>query len=279
MEQAWGAATNSGRKRRVNEDSYLASLPIFVVADGMGGHKRGDLASAIAIDEFSKLCEYSVIVPELVDACFQRASQRLKNTLTEGLGGTTVCGVALTLQDGAPYWLLFNLGDSRAYKLNTNRESMTQISVDHSVVQELVEAGVVSRTQASQHVERHVITKALETVTNPEPDYWMLPVEAGDQILLCSDGLCDELQDQEIVDIWAHAPNPQAAADRLVQAAVEAGGRDNVTVVVVTSDVVGFAAGHIQESTGPISAIPSMDDTHVDLLEPFSRTLPRHARS
>lgn len=279
MEHAWGAATSSGRKRKINEDSYLASLPAFVVADGMGGHERGDLASALAINEFSKLCQYSVVTPELVDECFNRASTQIKKVLTNGLGGTTVCGVALALQDGAPYWLVFNIGDSRAYRFNSIRQSMSQISVDHSVVQELVEAGVMDPLDAASHADRHVITKAIETVTDPEPDYWMIPIEGGDQILLCSDGLCDELTDSQIQEIWSASDTPQHTAELLVQAAVEAGGRDNVTVVVVSASVVGIAAHQLQDQTTSMPMIPVADQNNVDLQEPSSSTAPRHARS
>ncbi|MFD2839949.1 PP2C family protein-serine/threonine phosphatase [Populibacterium corticicola] len=277
MDQAWGAATHSGRKRKINEDSYLASSPVFVVADGMGGHERGDLASAIAVNEFSKLCQYSVISPELIDGCFTRASGAIKNVLTNGVGGTTVCGVALALQDGAPYWLVFNIGDSRAYRLNTVRGTMTQVSVDHSVVQELVDAGVVDPGEVSHHKDRHVITRALETVTDPEPDYWMIPIEGGDQILLCSDGLCDELEDSEIKEIWSAASTPQAAADALVAAAVEAGGRDNVTVVVVSAQVVGVAASHIQDKTGTVTTVDE-EPMNAELQDSLAHTTPRHVR-
>lgn len=247
MEHTWGAATNSGRKRKVNEDSYLATSPIFVVADGMGGHDRGDLASAIAVNEFARLCQYSVITPEQIDDVFKRASSTIKTVLSSGVGGTTVCGVALTLQNGAPYWLFFNIGDSRSYRMNTVRRTMSQISVDHSVVQELVDAGIMKPEDAAVHKERHVITKALETVTEPEPDYWMIPVEAGDEVLLCSDGLCDELTDDHIKNIWFSGGSPQNTADKLVEAACEAGGKDNVTVVVVSAEVVGYAAHNVQE--------------------------------
>lgn len=279
MEHAWGAATSSGRKRKINEDSYLASLPAFVVADGMGGHERGDLASALAINEFSKLCQYSVVTPELVDECFNRASAQIKKVLTNGLGGTTVCGAALALQDGAPYWLVFNIGDSRAYRFNTIRGSMSQISVDHSVVQELVEAGVMDPVEAASHADRHVITRALETVTDPEPDYWMIPIEGGDEILLCSDGLCDELSDQRIQEIWSRGDTPQLTAERLVEAAVEAGGRDNVTVVVVSARVVGIAAKQLQDTVTPNPEIPVAPQNNVDLQESSTQTAPRHARS
>lgn len=289
MDHAWGAATSHGNRRTVNEDSFLAGLPVFVVADGMGGHQHGDLASAIAVDEFSRLSQYSVINPDLVDATFQRAANRLRDSLTEGVGGTTVCGVGVTLQDGAPYWLVFNLGDSRAYRLQGAREPrstengmttrLEQISVDHSVVQELIERGAVDPSAAHTHTQRHVITKALETQSTPLPDYWMLPVESGDEIMLCSDGLTDELADEEIEAIWATALNPQHAAEQLVAGAVTAGGRDNVTVVIVTSSVVGYAASQVQESTGAISAETGEIPAALALEESLEHTTPRYPRS
>ncbi len=239
------------------------------------------------MDEFSALCQYTEVVPELIDACFRRASTRIKETLRDGVGGTTVCGVALALQDGAPYWLVFNIGDSRAYRYNSVRGSMAQISVDHSVVQELMDAGIVTPQDAAQHAERHVITRALETVTDPEPDYWMIPVEGGDQILLCSDGLTDELTDSDILDIWMNSDGPQATALALVHSALEAGGRDNITTVVVTSDVVGYAANTAAQRTAPLLAIPQLepdldpvqDSAVLANARAAERTRPRNVRS
>ncbi|ACV08121.1 PP2C family protein-serine/threonine phosphatase [Jonesia denitrificans] len=287
MDNAWGAATSHGNRRTVNEDSFLAGLPVFVVADGMGGHQHGDIASSIAVDEFSKLSQYSVINPGLVDATFQRAASRLRDSLTKGVGGTTVCGVGVTLQDGAPYWLVFNLGDSRAYRLQgahgdpgaRGGTQLEQISVDHSVVQELIDSGAVDRSAAHTHTQRHVITKALETQSTPLPDYWMLPVESGDEIMLCSDGLTDELDDEEIEAIWATSLNPQHAAEQLVASAVTAGGRDNVTVVIVTSAVVGYAAAQVQESTGTSHDATTELPPAVALDETFEHTTPRYPRS
>lgn len=279
MEQVWGAATSAGRRRPINEDSYLAALPIFVVADGMGGHQRGDLASAIAIDEFASLAERSVILPQDIDVCFRNAAHRLRDALTEGVGGTTVCGVALSLQDGVPYWLIFNLGDSRVYRLSTAKHIMEQVSVDHSVVQELLEAGVVDREGATRHRERHVITKALETVSVPEPDYWMIPIEQGDEILLCSDGLCDELSDQDIAQAWASGTGPQDSATRLVEAAVTAGGKDNVTAVVVSAQAVGFVTDGVSETTASMVRVERAGETHVDLHGSLENTSPRTSRS
>lgn len=238
----WGAASDVGNRRSINEDSYLAQSPIFIVADGMGGHQRGEVASAIAVREFAALSHFMVIEPQQVDACFDQAAATMRLALPSGGGGTTVCGVAIVLQDGAAYWLVFNLGDSRAYHLTADGE-LTQISVDHSVVQELIDAGELTESEARTHAERHVITRALETLSAPEPDYWLIPITLGDQILLCSDGLTNELSDNELGDIWRAHPNPQQAADNLVQAANNAGGRDNITVVVVTSEAAPTTAG------------------------------------
>ena len=234
---AWGAATHVGARRTLNEDAYLAQAPIFVVADGMGGHEQGEVASGIAIAEFASLTQYSSLVAEQVDSCFGRAQARLRAVLAQGTGGTTVCGVAVVFVDDSPYWLVFNLGDSRAYLLTGDGE-LSQVSVDHSVVQEMVDSGNLTAHEATTHADRHVITRALETVTEPAPDYWLLPISTGDQILLCSDGLTDELPNSEIARIWSGAPSAQLAADHLVHSAYTAGGRDNITVVVVTSEVV-----------------------------------------
>lgn len=230
----WGAASHVGCRRKLNEDSYLAQSPIFIVADGMGGHQRGEVASAIAVREFATLSHFMTLEPQQVDSCFDKAAQVMRSALPNGVGGTTVCGVAIVLQEGAAYWLVFNLGDSRAYHLNAAGQ-LTQISVDHSVVQELVDAGELTAPEARTHADRHVITRALETLTAPEPDYWLLPITQGDQILLCSDGLTNELPDEVLGEIWCSSTNPQQVADNLVQAANNAGGRDNITVVVVTS--------------------------------------------
>lgn len=247
-DQGWGATTHVGARRILNEDSFLAQSPIFIVADGMGGHQQGEVASAIAVQEFATLTQYPTLFPEQVDSCFRRAAARLRAVLPGGVGGTTVCGVAIVFQDDAAYWLVFNLGDSRAYRLKAGG-ILAQVSVDHSVVQELVDSGKLSQQDAKAHTERHVITRALETVTTPEPEYWMLPLEAGDQILLCSDGLTDEVPDPTIARIWREAPTAQVGTQNLVQAAFNAGGRDNITAVIVTSDAVPNLAGLTSEST------------------------------
>ncbi len=175
-----------------------------------------------------------------------------------GTAGTTVAGVAAAPQDGDPYWLVFNVGDSRVYRLADG--ALEQVSVDHSVVQELRDAGRLAPHEAERHPERHVITRAVGTGPLPEADFWLLPAGPADRILLCSDGLTQELDDDAIRYLLMEQPDPQSAAEILVRAAVEAGGRDNVTVVVV--DAGEGRATPVDEATieRPATPQPARDD-------------------
>ena len=231
MHTLWGSATDRGRVRSLNEDSLLACPPVFLVADGMGGHDAGNVASRIVVDAFSALVGHDSATPDAVHGAFERSGDRMRETLGARIGGTTVAGVAVTEVDGAEYWLVFNIGDSRVYRVSAGE--LEQVSVDHSVVQELVEQGEITPTEARVHPERHVITRAVGTGSDPDPDYWLIPVAADDRLMLCSDGLTSELDDSTILQALTTLDDPQQAADWLVGAAVEAGGRDNVTVVVV----------------------------------------------
>ncbi|QIK82616.1 PP2C family serine/threonine-protein phosphatase [Sanguibacter sp. HDW7] len=231
MHTLWGSATDRGRIRSLNEDALLAVPPVFLVADGMGGHDAGNVASRIVVDAFSTLVGHDSVAPDAVHDAFTLAGARMRETLGARIGGTTVAGAAVTEVDGAEYWLVFNIGDSRVYRVNDG--ALEQVSVDHSVVQELVDRGEISLADARVHPERHVITRAVGTGSDPDPDYWLIPVAANDRLMLCSDGLTSELDDETILQALTTLDDPQQAADWLVGAAVEAGGRDNVTVVVV----------------------------------------------
>ena len=230
---AWGAATDVGHKRRLNEDSYLAESPVFAVADGMGGHSSGDVASAAVVRRLEASTASDFIDPAQVLVALREATEdiSLAEDASDRGVGTTVTGVALTLQGGAPYWAVFNVGDSRVYRFEN--DELDQITVDHSVVQELVSAGLLRPEDAEFHPDSNVITRAIGFNETPMPDYWLLPVEVGTRLIVCSDGLTKEIDDARIAEILGEGAPARQAAVALVEAALESGGRDNVTVVIV----------------------------------------------
>ena len=241
-----GAATDVGRVREVNEDSFLAAPPVFVVADGMGGHEGGDVASAIVVQEFARLADSydprggAEVVAATLRKCQRRIADYGRRQMADGhhrgYAGTTAVVALLVEDDDGPKWLLANLGDSRAYRFAG--DALKQVSVDHSLVQELLEAGEITTDEVATHPERHVVTRALGGPNGSEADYFLLPLPAAERLVLCSDGVNGMLADAEIETILRETEDPCDAADRVVAAAVEAGGKDNATAVVV--DVVGL---------------------------------------
>ncbi len=239
----WGSFTDRGRVRRVNEDALLAAPPAFVVSDGMGGHAAGDVAAAIVIEEFGATIDSgSRVGSEWVLRCIHRAGGRIR---AGAGGGATVVGAAIVEQDGESYWLAFNIGDSRIYRWSGGE--LTQISVDHSYVQELVEDGRLQREQMRRHPQRNVITRAVGLVGDGDPDCWLIPAREGERLLLCTDGVTGELADVEVADVLASHIDPQLAAEALVTAALAAGGRDNATAVVI--DVLTVSGNASDEAT------------------------------
>lgn len=233
----WGTATDAGRRRAVNEDGFLAGDGVFLVADGMGGHEAGEVASAVALEALAPLRVDAEPDPGRVLELVVAAQDRVRQIGPPGGrgAGTTLTGAVATYQQGTPYWLFVNVGDSRTYLLSGGR--LDQMSVDHSEVQELVEAGLVTAEEARTHPRRNVVTRALGADVAPDPDFRYVPMTQDDRVLVCSDGLTVELTDERIVEVLLSCQDPQQAAQRLVAEAVAAGGRDNVTVVVV--DVAG----------------------------------------
>ena len=242
MRTTWGSATDRGLVRAVNEDSLLAYPPVFLVADGMGGHEAGAEASQLVVEEFAQLAGQSTATPDEVHACFQRTADRLSRELAGTHAGTTVAGVAVTAFGTRSYWLVFNIGDSRVYRWSAG--VLEQITVDHSVVQELVERGELSPELAHDHPDRHVITRVLGTTSAPEPDYWLIPAGERDRLLICSDGLTSELDDEVILRGLSEQGSPQETSAWLVGQAVAAGGRDNISVVVIDVAVDGQEIDH-----------------------------------
>jgi PPM family protein phosphatase len=253
-----GAATDVGLVREVNEDAYLAAPPVFVVADGMGGHEGGDVASGIVVEEFGRLADEGYdprrgaeVVAATLRSCQERLAEYAVGQQARGVArrrhaGTTAV-VALLVEDAdEPKWLLANLGDSRIYRFADGL--LEQVSVDHSVVQELLDAGTITEDEVATHPDRHVITRALGKPEGAEADYFLLPLPAVERLVLCSDGVTGMIGDAVLAEILAEVDDPRDAADRMVAAALAAGGEDNATAIVV--DVVGLATESHDDSAG-----------------------------
>lgn len=250
-----GYGTDRGLRRELNEDSYIAADPVFAVADGMGGHEAGEVASGMCVRALAAIPQLTTGERSVTAAVLQQYLVRADNSIREATGaraGTTLAGAVIVEQMGMPYWLVMNIGDSRTYRLSQGK--FEQISVDHSEVQELVDAGEITAEQATIHPRRHVVTRALGTGDETEADYWLLPVEEGDRILICSDGLTGELTDDHIFRVLSTVGHPQDAVDALIQASLRSGGRDNVTVIVVDARNVLNDAGAATTAPRPEAA-------------------------
>jgi serine/threonine protein phosphatase PrpC len=232
-------ASDRGLVRQVNEDSFLAVPPIFVVADGMGGHAFGDRASQTTARVLhNELGAEVPLRPAAVLSAVREANARVQEIGEDEFAGTTLAGLALVRDsdDARPHWMAFNVGDSRIYLWNDG--ILSQLSVDHSAVQELVDEGVITLSEASQHPDRNIVTRAIGVADDVDPDVWFLAGGGAQTFLLCSDGLTKELDDETIRAVLAAEGSDGSPADRLVAAALAAGGADNVTVVVIESEVL-----------------------------------------
>ncbi len=239
---AWAAATDLGHRREVNEDSLLAAAPLFVVADGMGGHSAGDVASAAVVNRLAELSTADSTDTESINRALSQAVVDMSHGegVTDQGTGTTVSGVALGELNGSAQWIVFNIGDSRVYQLTSG--VLEQVTTDHSVVQELVDAGRITREEAEVHPHSNVITRAVGFHEAPVPDYRILPVQPGMRLLICSDGLTKELTAYGIRHFLLSIPLAADAVQALIEAALENGGRDNVTAIVV--DVLEVTTGN-----------------------------------
>lgn len=230
-------ASDVGRVRDHNEDALLDTPGVWAVADGLGGHAAGEVASRIAVDVLASLADHDITGPDDITAAVTEANDRILAAQADhaeqrGMG-TTVTGLAL-MSGEEPQWVVFNVGDSRVYRVAGG--AAEQLTRDHSEVAALVEAGLLDPEDAATHPMRHVITRSLGISREVATDTWVRPVAAGERFVVCSDGLTNEVDDATLGRLVEEADDPQAAADALVAAALEAGGRDNVTVVVLTVD-------------------------------------------
>lgn len=251
--------TDRGAVRSINEDSFFAVPPVFVVADGMGGHAHGDKASRAAVSAFSDRFEAGVPTdPTTILSTISAANDAVFALPGEALSGTTLTGIALVRVGPAEnhHWMAFNVGDSRTY--SWDGRTLTQLTVDHSAVQELIDAGEITKGEAEQRPDRNVVTRALGASREVDPDVWLLPARSRQTFLLCSDGLTKELGDDEIARIMVFHESehlrhpdttPMSLAERLVGAAIAAGGSDNVTAVIVESEFSGILGGQADGDT------------------------------
>lgn len=230
---SWCALTDLGKKRAVNEDSVLANPPLFAVADGMGGHAAGDVASAAVVKHLANVVGSPFVDPEVIDAALLSARDEIDRAGEDvSIGtGTTVTGVVLSVYEERIAWAVFNIGDSRVYQFLEG--SVQRLTVDHSVVQQLVDAGLITPEQAETHPDSNLITRAVGFHETPIPDYRMVEVFSGQRIIICSDGLTKELTDTGIEHYLRETKTAEEACSALLQAALTNGGRDNVSVVVI----------------------------------------------
>ena len=251
MRLVFAAATDVGRMRTNNEDSYLSSQPVAAVADGMGGHSAGEVASAIAIEELTALrdrgpWENETAATDDLKQAILRANRRIREMAAgdrrlNGMGTTLVA----LLEDGDMVHVA-NVGDSRGYLLRQGE--LSQVTVDHSLVQELVDDGRLSPEDAERHPQRSVITRALGIDPEVEFDLFTYKLQVGDRLLLCSDGLSDVVEPAQIRKVLLRVPSAQRAARELVTVANAHGGPDNITVIVV--DAVDEATAEAHEAGG-----------------------------
>ncbi|AOS97784.1 Serine/threonine phosphatase stp [Microbulbifer aggregans] len=248
-------ATHPGYKREQNEDALWSDEDrgVWVVADGLGGHQAGEIASMTVIEEVQRSAA--------TDRHYERALQRAHALLlgeeqnTANMGSTAV----VMAEDGA-YFHIYWVGDSRAYVFTPSAGGgeLKQLTIDHSYVQMLVDSGAINAEEAANHPNRHVITRCIGGSTNPQLEIDRVSAlwQPGQRLLLCSDGLSAEVPAEEICRILAENPDNRRAVDLLIAAALDAGGKDNITVQVVeapTSPADGrewpFGAAHDGEGT------------------------------
>ncbi|NTU90115.1 MAG: Stp1/IreP family PP2C-type Ser/Thr phosphatase, partial [Actinobacteria bacterium] len=227
---SFGSRTDCGQIRPHNEDSLVVYPPLFAVADGMGGHEAGEIASEIAIETLVAQAPKSLDAKTLGRAVMA-ANRAVLRASKDGVGkpgmGTTM--TAAMIDDDK--LIIAQVGDSRAYLLHQGQ--LQRITRDHSLMADYIETGQITEEESRWHPQRSVITRALGSDPDMVPDLFELNVEPGDRLLLCSDGLSGMVYDEGIRDILDSIPDPQLAADALINAATDFGGHDNITAIVV----------------------------------------------
>ncbi len=226
----FAALTDKGLVREKNEDSFLATEYVLAVADGMGGHEAGGLASQIALVEAAKVLETKDQRPKAaLSKAFSLANasvlQKARESNLDGMGTTMT--VALVINRSA--WI-GHIGDSRAYLLRG--ADLSQLTQDHSLVEDLVRSGSLSREEAKIHPRKNIITKAIGVHKTVKPDIFSLALRENDRLILCTDGLTNQVDASDLVKL-ATGGTPEETCSRLIDVAKDRGGSDNITAIVV----------------------------------------------
>lgn len=276
MKLKWGATTDVGMVRQQNEDDFCADENLFVVADGMGGHNAGEVASALAISTVRSGARGGIFTADQFRELVQQANTAI---YTASLDDSTQSGMGTTLTAMAivpgeePAVLVANVGDSRTYLFRGG--VLSRISVDHSYVQELVNEGIITPEEARVHPRRNIVTRAMGIDRNVQVDVFTQLVRTGDRVLLCSDGLVDEVSDVDIRQVLIDHTTAQEAAEALVMVANANGGRDNTTVIVVdvVDDISEPVFIPVADITTTVEKVPS--DTTAPIKTPVLTKLRR----
>ncbi|WP_178945952.1 protein phosphatase 2C domain-containing protein [Kocuria sp. TGY1127_2] len=290
-----GATTNQGSHRSNNEDSLISKGNLCAVADGMGGHEAGEVASAMCVNTLAAAELFGTLSFDVepteehsddsrgifkrrrkatsnLNAKIMEILNEIKGVIGEAdesiksaaamRAGTTLTGAWLVKIGGQNMWIIFNVGDSRTYRLRRDTDepisdkptsvsqtpiegvSLEQVTVDHSEVQYLVDRGQITALEALTHPRRNVITRALGTGNYWEPDFWVIPAKRGDRLMMCSDGLSGELSNEYMARVLSTVVHPKDAAAVLQAAAIRSGGRDNISVIVADSVEAGTCQNH-----------------------------------
>src|SRR6201997_2886424 len=231
------AKTDTGRQRRDNEDSAYARAPVFVVADGMGGAQAGEVASRIAIEAFEHGLPGDGSPEERLASRVREANHQIyeRSRADRGRAGMGTTLTAAYVDDA--HVAIAHVGDSRAYLFRDG--TLQRLTQDHSLVDELVRRGKLTEEQAAEHPQRSIITRALGPEPDVEVDTWTYPARAGDVVLLCSDGLTSMISEERVKATLLEHDNLDEAGDALIREANEAGGRDNITVVLFRLEEIG----------------------------------------
>jgi len=258
MKLKWGATTDVGMVRQQNEDAFHAEENLYIVADGMGGHNAGEVASALAVSTVRSGARMGIRTADQFRELVQQANTAiytasLDDSTQSGMG-TTFTGVAV-IPGEEPRILIANVGDSRTYLFRSG--ALTRLSVDHSYVQELVNEGIITPEEARVHPRRNIVTRAMGIDRFVQVDVFSHLVRTGDRLVLCSDGLVDEVADIDIARVLTEHSDPQDTAEALVLVANANGGRDNTTVIVldILDDISAPIVFDEPDNTQPIPTV------------------------